>query len=89
MLVPKIFALWLGIVLVCTAASGAGYAALGSASNQLLAFVQAFAGGAMLMMLANTMIPEAYERAGKLAGIATVMGFAVAVSIVVLEHTAR
>jgi ZIP family zinc transporter len=53
----------------------------------VLAFVQAFAGGAILMMLANTMIPEAYERAGKLAGMATVIGFAVAVVVVVLEHT--
>lgn len=33
------------------------------------------------------MIPEAYERAGKLAGIATVVGFAAAVFIVVLEHS--
>jgi ZIP family zinc transporter len=41
----------------------------------------------MLMMLANTMIPEAYEHAGKLAGVATVLGFAVAVFIVVLEHS--
>jgi zinc transporter ZupT len=57
------------------------------ASNFVLAFVQAFAGGAILMMLANTMIPEAYERAGKLAGMATVIGFAVAVVVVVLEHT--
>jgi ZIP family zinc transporter len=38
------------------------------------------------MMLANTMIPEAYERAGKLAGVFTVFGFAVSVSIIVLEH---
>jgi ZIP family zinc transporter len=60
---------------------------LGDASNFVLAFVQAFAGGAILMMLANTMIPEAYERAGKLAGMATVIGFAVAVVVVVLEHT--
>jgi ZIP family zinc transporter len=60
---------------------------LGDASKFVLAFVQAFAGGAILMMLANTMIPEAYERAGKLAGLATVIGFAVAVLVVVLEHT--
>ena len=39
------------------------------------------------MMLANTMIPEAYERAGKLAGVATVVGFAVAVWLVILEHS--
>lgn len=84
----KTLALWSVIALVCAGASGAGYALLGSASNHLLAVVQAFAGGAMLMMLANTMVPEAYERAGKLAGVATVMGFALAVYIVVLERTA-
>jgi ZIP family zinc transporter len=38
------------------------------------------------MMLANTMIPEAYEHAGKSAGVATVVGFAVAVWVVVFEH---
>ena len=38
-----------------------------------------FAGGAILMMLANTMIPEAYERGGKLAGVCLVMGFAICV----------
>ncbi len=82
----KVFLLWSGIALVCGVASGAGYALLGDASNFTLAFVQAFAGGAILMMLANTMIPEAYEHAGKLAGLATVIGFAVAVVVVVLEH---
>jgi ZIP family zinc transporter len=84
----KTLALWSGIALVCAVASAAGYALLGSASVHVLAFVQAFAGGAMMMMLANTMIPEAYERAGKLAGVATVMGFALAVSIVIFEHSA-
>jgi len=83
----KIFVLWSAIALVCGCASAAGYALLGDASNHLLAVVQAFAGGAMLMMLANTMIPEAYENAGKLAGVATVIGFAVAVFLVVLEHS--
>ena len=83
----RVFLLWSGIALVCGVASGAGYALLGDASNFVLAFVQAFAGGAILMMLANTMIPEAYERAGKLAGLATIIGFAVAVVVVVLEHT--
>jgi ZIP family zinc transporter len=51
-----------------------------------LSFVQAFAGGAILMMLANTMIPEAYEHAGKLAGVFLVVGFAVCVWVIVLEH---
>ncbi|MGB5704752.1 MAG: hypothetical protein WBM48_18165 [Polyangiales bacterium] len=82
----NILLLWLAIALVCAVASAAGYALLGDVSRFGLSVVQAFAGGAILMMLANTMIPEAYERAGKLAGVFTVFGFAVSVSIIVLEH---
>jgi hypothetical protein len=37
-------------------------------------------------MLANSMIPEAYKYGGKLAGLSLVLGFAVAVGVVVLEH---
>jgi ZIP family zinc transporter len=52
-----------------------------------LSFVQTFAAGAILMMLANTMIPEAYEHGGKLAGVSLVLGFAVSVSIIVFERS--
>ena len=51
-----------------------------------IAFVQAFAAGAILTMLANSMIPEAYEYGRKLAGLLLVLGFGVAVSVVVLER---
>jgi len=82
----KILLLWVAIALVCALASAAGYALLGDVSPFGLSIVQAFAGGAILMMLANTMIPEAYEHAGKLAGVFTVLGFAIAVWVIVLEH---
>jgi zinc transporter, ZIP family len=39
------------------------------------------------MMLANSMIPEAYEHGGKLAGVFTVMGFFVSVMMVILENS--
>jgi len=38
-------------------------------------------------MLANSMIPEAYEHGGKLAGVFTVIGFFLSVSMVILENT--
>ena len=38
------------------------------------------------MMLANSMIPEAYEHGGKLAGVFTVLGFAVSVLVIVFEQ---
>ncbi len=57
-----------------------------SASENWLSFIQAFAGGAILMMLANSMMPEAYEHGGKLSGVFTVLGFAISVLVVVLEN---
>ena len=54
-------------------------------SPRWLLFVQAFAAGAILMVLANTMIPEAYQHAGKLAGVVTILGFTVSVWVIVLE----
>jgi ZIP family zinc transporter len=82
----KILLLWLAIAVVCALASAAGFVFLGDLSPSWLSFVQAFAAGAILMMLANTMIPEAYEHAGKLAGVFLVVGFAVCVWVIVLEH---
>jgi len=84
----KVLLLWLVIAVVCAGASAAGYALLGGLSHLWLSFIQTFAGGAILMMLANTMIPEAYEHGGKLAGAFLVLGFAVCVWIIVFEHAA-
>lgn len=83
----KVLALWVLIAVVCAAASAAGYALMGNVSPEWLALVNAFAAGAILMMLANTMMPEAFEHGGKLAGVFTVLGFAVSVSVVVLERS--
>lgn len=81
----KILLLWTLISVVCAFASLAGYSLLGNASPMTVSFIQTFAAGAILVMLSNTMIPEAFEHGGKLAGIFTVLGFAVAVSIAVME----
>ena len=50
-----------------------------------MAFVLAFAGGAILTMLADTMMPEAYKHGGKLVGFFTTVGFAVAFTVSMLE----
>ncbi len=81
----RILLLWLGISIVCAFTSLAGYALLANASHHTISFIQTFAAGAILVMLSNTMIPEAYEHGGKLAGIFTVLGFAVAVSMALFE----
>ena len=66
-------------------ASLAGYGLFQNSSPDTVAFVLAFAGGAILTMLAETMMPEAYEHGGKLVGVVTTLGFAVAFTIHTLD----
>jgi zinc transporter, ZIP family len=77
----RILGMWTGIALVSAVASLVGYAAFKHASPDVVAFVLAFAAGAILTMLADTMMPEAYRYAGKLVGVVTTLGFAVALVI--------
>jgi ZIP family zinc transporter len=44
----------------------------------------AFAAGAIITMLSTAMIPEAFENAGRAAGLATTLGFAVSVAVSLL-----
>lgn len=81
-----ILGLWLTIVGASGLASLAGYGLFDGASDRTIAFVLAFAGGAVLTMLADTMMPEAFEYGGKMVGLFTTFGFAVSVAIVALEH---
>jgi ZIP family zinc transporter len=83
----KILALWCVIAVVCAVASAAGFSLFGGVPAHWLAFVQAFAAGAIMMMLTNSMIPEAYEHSRKLAGVFTVLGFCVSVAIAIFEHS--
>jgi ZIP family zinc transporter len=75
-----ILMLWLGIAIVSGLAAAVGYQALGDASGDALAFVKAFAAGAILCMLADTMFPQAYAKADMSLGVGlvTVLGFALA-----------
>lgn len=83
----KIILLWLFIAFVCAVSTIAGFSLFTQTSDNWLAFIMAFAGGAILMMLANSMIPEAYEHGGKLAGVFTVLGFFLSVSMIILENS--
>jgi ZIP family zinc transporter len=80
-----IVGLWVAIALVSGLAALAGYALLDGAPPGVSAFVLAFAGGAILTMLADTMMPEAFEHGGKLVGLLTTLGFGLAFALTLLE----
>jgi zinc transporter, ZIP family len=81
----RILWLWVAITVVSGVASLVGYVAFQNASGDAVAFILAFAGGAILTMLADTMMPEAYEYGGKLVGVITTLGFVIAFVIHTLD----
>jgi ZIP family zinc transporter len=73
-----ILRLWLFIAIASAAAAAIGYGILGNASDEVIAYVKAFAGGAILCMLADTFMPKAFREGGDKVGLVTVVGFALA-----------
>jgi ZIP family zinc transporter len=73
-----IYGLWALIALASAVAAGVGYQVLGDATGDMLAFVNAFAAGAILCMLSDNFIPKAFKEGGDKVGLVTVFGFALA-----------
>ena len=73
--------LWLLVALICTAATVVGFAVADNVSGNLNAAVDGFAAGALLVMLIDSMIPEAAGKGGDISGLVTVLGFAVAAAL--------
>ncbi|HSX16885.1 MAG TPA: ZIP family zinc transporter [Patescibacteria group bacterium] len=73
-----VFGVWGFITVISGFAAWLGYAAFGSASQASIAVIEASAAGAILAMIADTMIPEAFEQEQELVGLVTVLGFMLA-----------
>jgi ZIP family zinc transporter len=77
--------MWTAVVVICAVGAAFGYVFLDGASEGTLAIVYSFAAGGVLTMLATSMMPEAFERAGRAVGFVTVVGFFLAYAISLLE----
>jgi zinc transporter, ZIP family len=76
-----ILRLWLAVAAICTLATVAGYAVADAATGNPQAAIDGFAAGALLVMLIDSMIPDARADAGRTAGLVTVLGFALAAGL--------
>src|SRR4029450_4517477 len=65
----QVFLLWGGLTAACAVAAGAGYTLSSSVPGHGM-IAEAFAAGAVLMVLADSMIPEAYRHGGRATGLA-------------------
>jgi ZIP family zinc transporter len=81
----RIYGLWFLVSFVAGIASVVGYLIAGAAGAEVYAFILAFAAGAILTMLADTMMPEAFQQGGRAVGLLTTLGFALSFAISSLE----
>jgi ZIP family zinc transporter len=77
----RVVLMWSGVIVVAAVSALLGYVVLDPAGGKTGALIQAFAGGALLAMVANTLLPEAYEVEGVVTGPLVVAGFAVSLAL--------
>ena len=84
--VSRILVIWSCVVAVCVIAAGLAHSLMESAPDQIKAMTTAFAGGGVLAMTLQTVIPEAYEETHDGVSVLGGLGFVLAFCIVVLLH---
>jgi ZIP family zinc transporter len=76
-----VFGIWAAIALAGAVAAGLGLAVAEQVRPEVLAAITGLAAGAVLAMVADTMIPEAYEIDRAATGLVTVLGFLAAFAL--------
>jgi ZIP family zinc transporter len=82
---PSIYRLWTALAVASGIAGLLGYAVVEAVPAIDGRYVQAFAAGAVLTMLADSMMPEGFEEGGKSVALLTALGFAIAALLTTLE----
>jgi CRP-like cAMP-binding protein len=80
----RVMLMWGSLVVIAGLSAAAGNAFLATAPKGVLAFAESFAAGGILALLANTLMPEAFELGGGLTAFSTIVGFLAAFLISVM-----
>ena len=72
---PRILLMWSSLVLITGIGAFFGNMLFAHTPHFLFAFIEGLAAGAMLTMIAETMLPEAFHKGGSIIGLATLFGF--------------
>ena len=81
-----VFGLWIGIFLMIGAAAATASVVLGGTGPSVRGTVEAFAAGAILALVSETMIPEAFHGSPQFNGLILVIGFVALLILLVLGH---
>jgi CRP-like cAMP-binding protein len=81
----RVLGMWTALMLITGLGAAAGSQFFIGADPKTFAMIQGLAAGAMLTMIAETMLPEAYIKGGSVVGLSTLFGFLVAIYSKTLE----
>ena len=81
----RILLMWSSVMLITGILAALGSILFVDAPEALVSLIGAMAAGAMLTVIAETMLPEAYAKGGSVVGISTLMGFLVIICVKALE----
>lgn len=79
----RILLSWLAVTLLASLAAVAGHLTIGAHFSPMLVVAEAFAGGAVLALVAQTLIPEAVDEAGPMAALPLILGFLISVGLII------
>lgn len=81
----SVLTLWAAVTAACALATIGGFLLADLVADPIRGAVDGFAAGALLVMLVDSLVPEAREKAGESAGLVTVLGFALAAGLSLLS----
>ena len=81
----RIFLMWFSLMVLTGVGAAMGNIFFVNAPPAIFALVEGVAAGAMLTMIAETMLPEAYFKGGSVVGMSTLSGFLIAIFFKTLE----
>ncbi|MFM7818730.1 MAG: cyclic nucleotide-binding domain-containing protein [Verrucomicrobiota bacterium] len=79
----RILLSWLAVTFLAGLAAVLGHLTIGAHFSPLLVVAEAFAGGAVLALVAQTLIPEAVDETGPMAALPLILGFLVSVGLII------
>ena len=79
--IPRILLMWTSIMLITGILAAFGTVVFADVPEQIISFLGSMAAGAMLTVISETMLPEAYAKGGSLVGISTLLGFLIIILI--------
>ncbi|MGK7871752.1 MAG: cyclic nucleotide-binding domain-containing protein [Xenococcaceae cyanobacterium] len=77
----RIFLMWTSIMLVTGILAALGTVFFSDVPDSTVSLLGSIAAGAMLTVISETMLPEAYAKGGSIVGISTILGFLVIILI--------